>query len=369
VTPNGNADVDAIQTGDLPTRTALTACDLAQKTVRMPYGPPDARTNETRAGHVQHLISISDLTDADLQSIVVRGASLSARRASRVRSLVDRVVGIYFRKTSTRTRTAFSAGAARLGADIITFGPDDLQTNTGEPSHDTGRVFSGMLDALVARTAGDEAELRDWATQDRMAVINAMARDEHPTQAIADLTTLWSRFGRLAGLRVLYLGEGNNTAAALALALSRYEGVHLEFRTPPGYGLTETVRSRATAQAERSGASVTEHHHLSDLPPGFDVIYTTRWETTGTTKDRADWRYVFAPFQVSEALWRHSPNAIFMHDLPAHRGEEVTAEVLDGPRSIAFEQAENKMYSAMAVLEWCNGRIPVPVGDQLEASR
>ncbi|WP_133907087.1 ornithine carbamoyltransferase [Actinophytocola oryzae] len=313
--------------------------------------PPGAAGNDNR---VRHLISISDLTDADLRSIVVRGAELSAGRTERRRSLADRVVGIYFRRTSTRTRTAFSSGALRLGADVVTFGPDDLQTNTGETSHDTGRVFSRMLDTVVARTADDEAELRDWAAQDRMAVVNAMTRDEHPTQALADLTTLWRRFGRIAGLRVLYVGEGNNTAAALALALSRYEGVHVEFRTPPGYGLSDTVRARAG----RAGAPVVEHHHLSDLPPDFDVIYTTRWQTTGTTKDRADWRAVFAPFRVTEALWRYSPNAIFMHDLPAHRGDEVTAEVLDGDRSIVFEQAENKMHSAMAVLEWCNGTTP-----------
>jgi ornithine carbamoyltransferase len=331
----------------------------------MTHRPPSAAENDDRVGQVRHLISISDLTDADLESIVVRGATLSAAHPDRRRSLADRVVGIYFRRTSTRTRTAFSSGAARLGADVITFGPNDLQTNTGETSHDTGRVFSSMLDAVVARTSDDEAELRDWAAQDRMAVINAMTRDEHPTQALADLTTLWLRFGHIAGLRVLYVGEGNNTAAALALALSRYDGVHVEFRTPPGFGLTEAVRALAMAQAECSGATVAEHHHVSDLPPGFDVIYTTRWETTGTTKGRADWRDVFAPFQVTGALWRNSPNAIFMHDLPAHRGEEVTAEVLDGGRSIVFEQAENKMHSAMAVLEWCSGRIPVD--DRLEA--
>jgi ornithine carbamoyltransferase len=359
----------ANQTGDPLTGTALTARDLAQKTVRMTHRPLGAAENDDCVGQVRHLVSISDLTDADLESIVVRGASLSAGRHNPLGSLADRVVGIYFRKTSTRTRTAFSAGAARLGANVINFGPNDLQTNTGETSHDTGQVFSRMLDVVVARTVGDEAELRDWAAQDRMAVINAMTCDEHPTQALADLTTLWLRFGRIAGLRVLYVGEGNNTAAALALALSRYGGVHLEFRTPPGYGLTAAVRALAAAQAERSGASVTEHHHVSDLPPGFDVVYTTRWETTGTSKGRVDWRDVFAPFQVTETLWRHSPNAIFMHDLPAHRGEEVTAEVLDGPRSIAFEQAENKMYSAMAVLEWCNGRIPVMVDHRLEASR
>lgn len=314
--------------------------------------PGGARKDEG-AGGVRHLISIDDLTDEDLRTIVRRGAQLSAGQADHGRPLDRRVVGVYFRKTSTRTRTAFSAGAARLGAQVLSFGPGDLQTNTGESSEDTGRIFARMLDALVARTASDIAELRGWAAQDRMAVVNAMTADEHPTQALADLTTLQRRFGRVAGLRLLYVGEGNNTAAALALALTRFPGVRVEFRTPPGYGLAEGVRARAAAQAGRAGASLAEQHHMSDLPAGFDVIYTTRWQTTGTSKDRADWRDVFAPFRVTAPLWRDSPDAAFMHDLPAHRGEEVAAEVLDGPRSIAFEQAENKMHSAMAVLEWC----------------
>jgi ornithine carbamoyltransferase len=304
---------------------------------------------------MRHLISINDLTDEDLRAIVARGVQ-NAAEGTRGRPLEGKVAGVYFRRTSTRTRTAFSSGALRLGAQIVTFGPDDLQTNTGETADDTGRVFSRMLDVLVARTAESPAELRAWAAQqDRMAVVNAMTSDEHPTQALADLTTLAGRFGRIERLRVLYLGEGNNTAAALALALSRFEGVQLEFRTPEGYGLTETIKAAAAEQAERSGAVVIERHDMDVLPKDLDVVYTTRWQTTGTSKPDADWRTAFAPFQVTNALWEDGSKAVFMHDLPAHRGEEVTAEVLDGPLSIAFEQAENKMHSAMAVLEWCGG--------------
>ncbi|MEU9385574.1 ornithine carbamoyltransferase [Streptomyces sp. NPDC048279] len=302
---------------------------------------------------VRHLISIDDLDDADLYAIVARGAEFSGGAAGRPAPLAGDIVGVYFSKTSTRTRTAFSSGALRLGARIVSYGPGDLQLNTGETSEDTGRVMSGMLDVLVARTAGDPAEMRAWATQDRMAVINAMSADEHPTQALTDLTTLRQRFGRVEGLRVLYVGEGNNTATALSLALTRFPGVEFELRTPPGYGLAPYYRERATEQAARYGAVFREHHDMTDLPAGQDVVYTTRWQTTGTSKPDPDWRTLFAPFQVTETLWQASPKAVFMHDLPAHRGDEVTAEVLDGPASIAFQQAENKMHSAMAVLEWC----------------
>ncbi|MEV0425769.1 ornithine carbamoyltransferase [Micromonospora sp. NPDC050495] len=304
---------------------------------------------------IRHLISLDDLSDEDLRAVVGRAAGLAARPRAAQASLRGDVVGIYFRRTSTRTRTAFSSGALRLGAQIIAYGPGDLQTNTGESIEDTGRVLATMLDVLVARTADDPAQLRAMAAQERMAVINAMSADEHPTQALADLTTVLRRFGRVDGLRLLYLGEGNNSAAALALALSRFPGAELHLRTPPGYGLAPDVLARARAHAARCGALVEESHDPGELPAKVDAVYTTRWQTTGTTKQDPDWRTVFAPFQVTGELWRSSPDALFMHDLPAHRGEEVTAEVLDGPRSIAFEQAENKLYSAMAALEWCRG--------------
>jgi ornithine carbamoyltransferase len=308
---------------------------------------------------VRHLISLDDLSGTDLREIVERGTV--ERRRTMAGSDVGRpalagtVVGVYFSKTSTRTRTAFCSGALRLGAGIVAYGPGDLQLNTGESSEDTGRVMSGMLDVLVARTAADPREMRAWAAQDRMSVINAMSADEHPTQALADLTTMTLRFGSVDGLHVLYVGEGNNTAAALALGLSRYRGVLLDLRTPPGYGLAPEVLERAAAGAAATGSAVRERHDVAGLPQDLDVVYTTRWQTTGTSKPAPGWRDVFAPFQVTPELMESAPKAVFMHDLPAHRGEEVVAEVLDGPDSIAFDQSENKLYSAMAVLEWCRG--------------
>jgi ornithine carbamoyltransferase len=303
---------------------------------------------------MRHLLSISDLDDNDLRHLVLRGAEFSAGSVAQAAPLHGRVVGIYFRKTSTRTRTAFSAGALRLGAQIVSFGPGDLQENTGETVEDTAAVLSGMLDVLVARTAGSQAELATFAAQRRMAVVNAMSADEHPTQALTDLTTMIRRFGDISGLRVLYVGEGNNTASALALALCRFTDTELHLRTPPGYGLDARFLHEAQVGAKRTGAKVLERHDMADLPRA-DVVYTTRWQTTGTTKPDPGWRAVFAPFQVDGSVLAAGPDAVFMHDLPAHRGEEVTAEVLDGQASIAFDQAENKFHSARAVLEWCVG--------------
>ncbi|MER7168997.1 ornithine carbamoyltransferase [Micromonospora sp. NPDC000207] len=303
---------------------------------------------------MRHLLSISDLDDDELRRLVERGVAIAGdrRAAERARPLAGRVVGIYFRRTSTRTRTSFSVAALRLGASIVAYGPDDLQVNTGESTADTARVLSGMLDAFVARTAGPTEELRTYADQQRMAVVNAMSALEHPTQALADLTTIASRFGRVDGVRVRYVGEGNNTAVALALALTRFPGTTLHLNTPPEYGLPPQVLAEATALADASGSTIVEHHDMRRCP-GADLVYTTRWQTTGTTKPHPDWRDRFAPFQVDDAVLADQPGALFMHDLPAHRGEEVTADVLDGPRSIAFEQADNKLHSAMAVLERC----------------
>ncbi|SFS44312.1 ornithine carbamoyltransferase [Marininema halotolerans] len=304
----------------------------------------------------RHLITLADLSDQELRYLVKRGVEFAQGHVQTNQPLLGNVIGIYFRKTSTRTRTAFSAAALRLGAQIISYGPNDLQENTGESIDDTTRVLSRMLDGLVARTAGSPQEMKTFASQDRMAVINAMSADEHPTQALTDLTTMHQHFGEIKGLRVLYLGEGNNSAAALALSLSRFPHTTLHLLTPAGYGLSPSVLEQAQFYTGASQAKVIETHDPSQLPDEVDVIYTTRWQTTGTSKQDPTWRDKFRPFSVTEALLNRYPSAIFMHDLPAHRGDEVSAAVLDGPASIAFDQAENKLHSAMATLEWCLGK-------------
>lgn len=301
----------------------------------------------------RHLISLNDLTDEELYALVCRARDHAQGTVPLNGPLADRVVGTYFRTTSTRTRTAFSVAALRLGARLVAYGPGDLQENTGENPADTGRVLGLMLDCLVARTSASADELRSIASGDTMSVVNAMTEDEHPTQAVTDLSAMLAVCGRLEGLRVLYVGEGNNTAAALALALSRYRGTELHLRSPSGYGLAQTVLNQGGKYASAHKALLEERHDMDQLPSEVDVVYTTRWQTTGTTKDDPAWREAFSPFRVDAALMNRYPSAVFMHDLPAHRGEEVDAEVLDGERSIAFQQAKHKLYGAMSVLEWC----------------
>ena len=304
----------------------------------------------------RHILSLADLESSEIAHIIDKTVQMASRQAKEKDVLRDKAVGIYFRKTSTRTRTSFSIGAAKLGASVITYGPNDLQTNTGEIIQDTTRVLSGYLDALVLRTAESLEEMKDFANQDEMSIINAMSDKEHPTQALADLATLKEHFGSLNGLHILYIGEGNSTAAALALGISKLPTMHLTMLTPESYGLPKEMLEKCNAFASSNSAQIEQYHDLDYLPRNVDVVYATRWQTTGSSKDDPAWKESFRPFRVTQSIMEQvskTSGTIFMHDLPAVRGEDVTGEVLDGPQSIAFHQAHNKLFGAMAVLEWC----------------
>ncbi len=301
---------------------------------------------------MRSFISLPEVSADDVASIVERAVKLGGGPA-RDTTLRDRSVGVYFRRTSTRTRTAFVMAATRLGADVITYGPDDLQLNTGETVRDTARVLDAYLDILVVRTNDEMTEMRELADAGPLAVVNALTRDEHPTQAMADLATVRERFGTLSGVHMLYVGEGNSSARALAYAAALSPGFALTVVTPPGYGLPDSVFETA-ARLGGSGR-ITQTHSVEEIGAPADVVYTSRWQTMGVSKDDPDWMTAFTPYQVTDELLDRVGNdrTVFMHDLPAVRGQEVTDAVLDGPRSLAWRQAHHKMTAAMAVLEWC----------------
>ncbi|HEX8149139.1 MAG TPA: hypothetical protein VF591_18295 [Pyrinomonadaceae bacterium] len=304
----------------------------------------------------RHVLSISELGAETLARLIDRGLVIASGDDGRSRPLAGRVVGIYFRGPSTRTRTSFTVAAFKLGADVIAYGPNDLQLSTGETLQDTARVLSSYLDALVIRTNEPVEEMRALSEPGEMSIINAMSDNEHPTQALADMVTMKEEFGRLEGLHVLYVGEGNNTAASLALAVAQTPGMRLTLATPEGYGLSSDILSAARGFSSSYGGAVEERHRVDDLPSGVDVVYTTRWQTMGAPKPDPNWRASFEPYTVtSELMERVSKpgRTIFLHDLPAVRGSDVTDEVLDGPQSRAFRQARHKLTAAMVVLEWC----------------
>jgi ornithine carbamoyltransferase len=310
----------------------------------------------------RHLLSLADLTRDELLQLIDDAVAIAGGLRQGWRPLAGRTVGIYFRKSSTRTRTAFTVGAMQLGAQVVSYGPADLQLVTGETLADTARVLANYLDLLVVRTNESLAEMRQLATQDRMGIVNALSDHEHPTQALADLATLHEAFGRLAGLHLLYLGEGNSTAVSLVHAVARLPEMRLTLVTPPGFGLPPALieAARAAAGGAAHLVNVEQHHDLARLPRGVDAVYTSRWLEMGVAKAAADWLVRFRPYAVTAELMAEvskPAGTVFLHDLPAMRGQEVTDEVLDGPQSIAFRQAFHKMTSAMAVLAWCAGAV------------
>jgi ornithine carbamoyltransferase len=304
------------------------------------------------------MLSLNHLESWELSHLVRRSVEHARGGHPGNRVLADKTVGIYFRGSSTRTRTSFTVGAHKLGAQTVVYGPGDLQLATGETLEDTSRVLAGYLDALVIRTNDRQAEMETLARQSDMAIINAMSAEEHPTQAVADLSTIFEARGHLEGLHLLYLGEGNNTVSALAFALARTPRTRLTVVTPEGYGLSEAILKRAREAGRESGSIVEQHHDPGHLPRNVDVVYATRWQTMGVPKADPDWRRSFLPFTVDTRIMERvskPEGTIFLHDLPAVRGDDVTDEVLDGPQSLAWRQAQYKMFSAMAVLEWCLG--------------
>lgn len=304
---------------------------------------------------VRHMLSITDAGSEGLARLVDDAVAIAKGQWSEKKPLAGRYVGIYFRKTSTRTRTSFTVGAQRLGASTIAYGPNDLQIVTGETVQDTTRVLANYLDALVIRTNESVEEMRQLASQDRMAIVNAMSDNEHPTQVVADLAALKEHFGRLDGLHVLYIGEGNNTTAALALGTALTPGMRLTILTPEGYGLPQDFIESVSTLAGSHGSAVEQHHDVGGLP-AVDAVYTTRWLTMGVQKADPDWLTKFRPYTIDSAMMARvtkPSGTVFLHDLPATRGFEVLDEVLDGEQSIAFRQAYHKMTGAMAVLNWC----------------
>src|SRR4051794_40825195 len=219
----------------------------------------------------RHVLSIADLGTETLARLVEDGAAIARGEWDARKPLQGKTVGIYFKKSSTRTRTSFTVGAQKLGASTIAYGPSDLQITTGETLQDTARVLSNYLDALVIRTNEPVAEMRELAgartsMMSIMSIINAMSDNEHPTQALADLVCLKEAFGHLEDLHVLYIGEGNNTTTALALAFGLLPRMRLTIVTPEGYGIPQEIVDQARGFAVRSGSHIEQHYDMDALP-------------------------------------------------------------------------------------------------------
>src|SRR4051794_13439500 len=288
---------------------------------------------------VRHFLTGEELTQAELSALLDRALELKAGRRDRVGadSLAGRSIALVFEKPSTRTRVSFEVGVAELGGTPLILRGDELQLSRGESVADTARVLSRYVHGIVVRAGSHEAVV-GLAEGADVPVINGLTPEHHPCQALADLLTLRERFGELDGLKLAYVGDGNNVARSLAL-IGRIAGVEVRVASPEGYSLEPGI---AALDATDAREAVT----------GADAVYTDVWVSMGDETDADRRRADLSPYRVDADLLSHAADrAIVLHSLPAHPGEEITEEVLYGDHSAVFDQAENRLHAQKALLE------------------
>lgn len=297
------------------------------------------------------LLSITDLSPEELSHVLetARALKVSLGQAQGERMLAGKTLALLFEKPSLRTRVSFDVGMRQLGGDCIYVSPAEVGLGTREPVEDVARVMSRYVDCIAARTFAQETveQLARWAD---VPVINALSDGEHPCQALADLLTILEHKGRLEGVSLAYIGDGNNVARSLALAAGMM-GMEFRIATPEGYELDEKTVSRAEELARGSGGGIVCVREAKEAAAGADVVYTDVWASMGQEEEATQRREAFAGYQVDAKLMSlAAPEAIFMHDLPAHRGEEVSAEVFESAQSVVFDQAENRLHAQKGAL-------------------
>ena len=297
--------------------------------------------------HGRDLISIADLSAQDIRRVVDTALMMKNGRSSPV--LKGKTLALLFEKPSLRTRVSFDVAMQELGGYALYLSPAEVGLGEREPVADVARVLSRYVDAIAARTFKHETveELARWAD---VPVINALSGGEHPCQALADLLTIYEKKGRWRGLVLSFVGDGNNVARSLMLGAALV-GMDFRIASPQGYGISTALVDKAKSLAAASGAAIACVESPQEAVRAADVVYTDVWTSMGQEKEQAERRRAFGGYQVNaELLALASPDAIVMHDLPARRGEEIADEVVEGPQSVVFDQAENRLHAQKAVL-------------------
>lgn len=298
----------------------------------------------------RHFLSMTSVSAAEMATLLDRAAAMKAARAPAT-TLAGKTVAMIFEKPSTRTRVSFQVAINELGAHPLSLSSSELQLGRGETVADTGRVLGRYVHGIVVRTFGQD-RVDELAATAGIPVVNALTDHEHPCQALADLLTVRERFGGLPGRSLVYVGDGNNVAHSLLLA-GAMAGMRVAVATPPGYEPDDAVVAAATELAATHGGAIETGNDPAALVPGADAVYTDVWASMGQEDEQAERVRAFAGFQVDEAMMALAkPDAIALHCLPAHRGEEIAAGVLDGPQSAVWDQAENRLHVQKALLEW-----------------
>ena len=298
----------------------------------------------------KHLVSLKDYTRAELEEIFDLARRMKADPGAYAQALSGKSLGMIFEKPSTRTRVSFEVGMFQLGGHALHLGVDDIQLRRGETVADTARVLSRYVNGIMARVFSHEdlVEMTRYAT---VPIINGLSDLLHPVQALADYFTLRERRPSLEGLVLAYVGDGNNRSQALMLAAVKL-GVAMRVAAPGGYEPNQLIVKSAVREAQKLKTPVpVVTADPMEAVSGADVVYTDVWTSMGQEAEAETRRQAFQGYMVSaELMAAANPDAVFMHCLPAHRGEEVAADVMDGPQSIVFDQAENRLHVQKAIL-------------------
>ncbi|MBH0780301.1 ornithine carbamoyltransferase [Nocardia bovistercoris] len=304
------------------------------------------------AAGVRHFLRDDDVTPAEQDEILTLAAELKAAPFSRRPLDGPRGVGVIFEKNSTRTRFSFELGIAQLGGHAVVVDGRDTQLGREETLADTGRVLSRYVDAIVWRTF-EQARLDEMASAATVPVVNALSNEFHPCQVLADLLTLRERLGDLTGRKLTYFGDGANNMAHSLLLGGVTAGVDITVAAPAGFEPQPWILEAARKRAADTGATVTVTGDPVAAASGADALVTDTWTSMGQEHDGLDRVRPFLPFRLNtELLAEARPNAVVLHCLPAHRGEEITDEVLDGPHSAVWDEAENRLHAQKALLVW-----------------
>jgi ornithine carbamoyltransferase len=302
-------------------------------------------------------LTLDDVTRPEIEGLLASAARLKdyLKRGVPHRFLEGRTLGMIFKKPSSRTRVSFEIGMFQLGGLALFLSNQDLGMGVRESVADIGRLFSRYLDGIMVRTFAHE-EVEELARYATIPVINGLTDVHHPCQILADLLTIQEKFGRCEGVKLTWVGDGNNVANSWLQGASKM-GMHLSLACPEGYWPPAELIRKTQEEAAANGGSVELHEDPFQAVKGADVIYTDVWVSMGQEAERR-WRLeMFQPYQVNQTLLDAAkPTTLVMHCLPAHRGEEITAEVIDGPQSIVFDHAENRLHTQKAVLHFLLGR-------------
>jgi ornithine carbamoyltransferase len=298
---------------------------------------------------IRHFLRDDDVTSEEQRIILENAAFLSKEPHGAITALIGKTIGLFFEKHSLRTRVSSEVACNNLGAHPLSLLGRDLQLARGETAEDTARVLSGYLSLLMGRVV-NHSTLESFAASNLLPTVNGLSDKFHPLQALADLLTIQQEFGTdIKGRKIAYCGDGNNVCRSLALAAAM-QGMHVCLATPSNYSLDEKSLSLISQKAIQEGGSLVTTTDSSEAVQDADVLYTDVWTSMGDEEEENDRLAIFARFQLNDRLLKHAkPTAIALHCLPAHRGEEISAAVLDGKHSRVFKQAHNRLPSTAAL--------------------